>query len=404
MGCCAIIFVMRMTEEHEAFRKTVRDFVEREVNPYVDEWEAAGTFPAHELFAKLGALGLIGLEYDPEYGGQGADHSYTVVLGEELGRIDCGGVPMAITVQTDMATPSLHRFGSDELKRKYLAPAIRGEMVASIAVTEPDAGSDVAALRTRAHRDGDEWVINGTKLYITSGTQADWLCLLARTSEEGGARGMSQIVFPTDTPGFTISRKLDKLGMRSSDTAELSFDEARVPVENTIGEIGRGFQQQMQQFQNERLIAVYTAVGHMGHALERTAAYLRERQRVREAAPRQPVRAVPARRAGRRGRRPARVQLRRGRGARAAATTSAAPATIAKLKAGRLVARGGRHVPAVPRRHRLHGGDVDGAVLPRHSPALDRRRCRRGDAPDPRPHGRVHVRRLTPPRGFTSDG
>ncbi len=278
MGCCAIIFVMRMTEEHEAFRKTVRNFVEREVNPYVDEWEAAGTFPAHELFAKLGALGLIGLEYDPEYGGQGADHSYTVVLGEELGRIDCGGVPMAITVQTDMATPSLHRFGSDELKRKYLVPALRGEMVASIAVTEPDAGSDVAALRTRAHRDGDEWVITGTKLYITSGTQADWLCLLVRTSEEGGARGMSQIVFPTDTPGFTISRKLDKLGMRSSDTAELSFDEARVPVENTIGEIGRGFQQQMQQFQNERLIAVYTAVGHMGHTLERTAAYLRERR------------------------------------------------------------------------------------------------------------------------------
>jgi citronellyl-CoA dehydrogenase len=264
-------------EDHERFRAAVRKILEREVAPHVEEWEAAGSFPAHELFPVLGAAGLLGLEYDPRYGGQGADHSYTVVLGEELGRIDCGGVPMAIAVQTDMATPALHRFGSEELKQRYLAPAIRGEMVAAIAVTEPDAGSDVAALRTRAVRDGDEWVVTGTKLYITNGTQADWLCLLARTSDEGGHRGMSQIVFPTDTPGFSVSRKLDKLGNRSSDTAELSFDEARVPVANTIGEVGRGFQQQMAQFQNERLIAAYMAVGAMELALERTAAYLRER-------------------------------------------------------------------------------------------------------------------------------
>lgn len=268
---------MLFDEDHERFRAAVRKILEREVAPHVEEWEAAGSFPAHELFPVLGAAGLLGLEYDPRYGGQGADHSYTVVLGEELGRIDCGGVPMAIAVQTDMATPALHRFGSEELKQRYLAPAIRGEMVAAIAVTEPDAGSDVAALRTRAVRDGDEWVVTGTKLYITNGTQADWLCLLARTSDEGGHRGMSQIVFPTDTPGFSVSRKLDKLGNRSSDTAELSFDEARVPVANTIGEVGRGFQQQMAQFQNERLIAAYMAVGAMELALERTAAYLRER-------------------------------------------------------------------------------------------------------------------------------
>jgi citronellyl-CoA dehydrogenase len=263
--------------DHDMFRKTVRTVVEREIEPYVDEWEAAGGFPAHELFPKLSQAGLLGLEYDPAYGGQGADHSYTAVLGEELGRIGCGGVPMAISVQTDMATPSLHRFGSHELKERYLAPAISGEMVASIAVTEPDAGSDVAGLRTRAVRDGDEWIVNGTKLYITNGVQADWLCLLARTSDEGGHRGMSQIVVPTELPGFSVSRKLAKLGNWSSDTAELSFVDVRVPVANTIGEIGRGFQQQMQQFQNERMIAAYVAVGAMSRAIERTTEYLRQR-------------------------------------------------------------------------------------------------------------------------------
>ncbi len=185
---------------------------------------------------------------------------------------------MAVTVQLDMATPSLARHGTPELKRRYLTPAIRGQHVAAIAVTEPDAGSDVAGLRTRARRDGDEWVINGTKLYITNGVQADWLCLLVRTSDEGGYAGMSQVVFPTDTPGFAVSRKLDKLGNRSSDTAELSFVDARVPVANTIGTIGRGFQQQMEQFEYERLIASYVAVGQMRCALERTRDYLRERR------------------------------------------------------------------------------------------------------------------------------
>lgn len=269
---------MEFTVDHEMFRASVRGIVEREIDPFIDEWESAGMFPAHELFPKLAAAGLLGLEYDPEYGGQGADHSFTVILGEELGRTGCNGVPMAISVQTDMATPSLHRYGTHELKQRYLAPAIRGEMVASIAVTEPDAGSDVSGLRCTAVLDGDEWVINGTKLYITNGLQADWLCLLARTSGEGGSRGMSQIVVPTDTPGFSVSRKLNKLGARSSDTAELSFVDVRVPVGNTIGEIGRGFQQQMEQFQLERLIANYLAVGQMSGAIERTIAYLKERR------------------------------------------------------------------------------------------------------------------------------
>src|SRR5262245_52965378 len=153
------------------FRRSVRDFVEKEINPHADAWEAAGMFPAHELFPKLGALGVLGIEYDPAYGGQGANHLYTAIYGEEFGRCATGGVAMAVSVQTDMATPSLHRFGTQELKERFLAPAIRGEQVACIAVTEPDAGSDVAGLRTRAVRDGDEWVINGTKLYITNGVQ-----------------------------------------------------------------------------------------------------------------------------------------------------------------------------------------------------------------------------------------
>lgn len=269
---------MRFTEEHALFRKTVRDVVDTKINPHVDRWEDEGMFPAHEVFKTLGDLGLLGLEYDPAYGGQGADHTYTVIFGEEIGRIDCGGVPMAISVQTDMATPSLHRFGTHELKEQYLKPALAGEMVAAIGVTEPDAGSDVAGLRTRAVRDGDEWIINGTKLYITNGVQADWVCLLARTSDEGGYRGMSQIVVPTDVPGFSVSRKLDKLGNRSSDTAELSFSDVRVPVANTIGEVGRGFQQQMQQFQNERMIAAYQEVGAAELAIERTVAYLKQRK------------------------------------------------------------------------------------------------------------------------------
>lgn len=274
---------MRFTPEHEQFRASVRAVVEKEINPYVDTWEQAGIFPAHELFPKLAAVGALGLEYDPEYGGQGADHSYTVVLAEELGRADCAGVPMAIAVQTSMATPALAEFGSDELKRRYLSPALRGEMVTSIAVSEPDAGSDVAGIRTKAVRDGDSWVINGRKMWITSGTQSDWLCLLARTVEVGeepaaGYEGMSLILVPTDSPGFSVGRAIHKMGNRSSDTAELVFDDVRVPVGNVIGQVGRGFQQQMSQFQIERLMGAYIAVAGARRAIDRTLDYLRDRQ------------------------------------------------------------------------------------------------------------------------------
>ena len=270
--------MLPFSEEHRMFRQVVRRFVEEEINPRVDGWEEAGEMPLHEVFSQMADLGFLGLEYDPAYGGQGADHLFTVVLAEELGRADHGAIGMAVGVQTDMATPSLHQHGSEELKRRYLAPALRGEMVTSIAVTEPDAGSDVAAIKTRAVRDGDHWIINGSKMYITNGLQADWLCLLARTSDENGYAGMSQILVPTDVAGFEVSRKLDKLGMRASDTGLLTFSDMAVPVSNTIGEVGKGFQQQMSQFVVERMWAAYSAVGSCERALERTARYLRERR------------------------------------------------------------------------------------------------------------------------------
>jgi citronellyl-CoA dehydrogenase len=268
---------MRLNEDHQAFRDSVRRFVDTEVNPYVDGWEAAGRAPLHDLFPKAAALGLLGLEYDEAYGGEGADHSFQMVAAEEYGRIHATGVGMAIGVQATMATPSLHEYGTPELKQRYLAPAIAGTAVAAIAVTEPDTGSDVARLRTRAVRDGDDWVINGTKFYITNGAQADWLCLLARTSDEGGHRGMSQIVVPTDVPGFSVARTFDKLGNRCSDTAELVLQDVRVPVANTIGDVGRGFQQQMQQFVTERMFAAYTTVGQCQYALDRTREFILHR-------------------------------------------------------------------------------------------------------------------------------
>jgi citronellyl-CoA dehydrogenase len=275
--------MIEFTREHHEFRATVRRFIETEINPNADKWESDGTFPAHELFPKVGALGLFGLEVDPEFGGQGADHTFTLVLGEELGRADIAGVPLAIAVQATMSTPSLAKYGTDELKRAYLAPALRGDMVTSVAVSEPDAGSDVAGIRTKAVRDGDHWVITGRKMWITNGTQADWLCLLARTVEpgeepQGGYRGMSQIIVPTDAPGFSVGRKIEKMGNHSSDTAELVLDEVRVPVANTIGRVGKGFQQQMSQFQDERLMGAYMATSAMRRAIERTGEYLKVRE------------------------------------------------------------------------------------------------------------------------------
>ncbi len=268
---------MQFTPEHEMFRQSVRRFVQEEINPHADEWEEAGIFPAHELFKKMGDLGFLGLTYPEEYGGQGLDFSYTVVFCEELGKADVGGVPMGITVHTDMCTPALAEHGSRELKKQFLEPAIRGEMVGCIGVTEPDAGSDVAAIRTRAVPDGDDWVITGRKLYITNGTQADWVCLLARTDEGKGYHGMSLIIVPTNTPGFSVSRKLRKLGNHSSDTAELILDNVRVPRTNTVGPEGLGFILQMQQFQRERLVGAIQSYAGMERTVRDAIAYTRQR-------------------------------------------------------------------------------------------------------------------------------
>ncbi|MDQ5925831.1 MAG: citronellyl-CoA dehydrogenase, partial [Pseudomonadota bacterium] len=208
---------MQFTAEHLALSDTVKRFVENEINPYSDEWEKAGHFPAHEVFKKLGDLGLLGIKYDTAYGGMGLDFSYSMVASEALGVANCGGVPLAIGVQTDMCTPALHRFGSDALKKEFLAPAIAGDMVGCIGVSEVGGGSDVAALKTTAKSDGDDYVINGSKMWITNGMQADWCCLLANTSEGKVHENKSLIIVPMDAKGIE-RQKIDKLGMRSSDT------------------------------------------------------------------------------------------------------------------------------------------------------------------------------------------
>lgn len=268
---------MQFTPEHEALRRMTRQFVENQINPFVDEWEEAGIFPAHELFRKMGELGLLGICKPVENGGMGLDYSYNMVVVEELGRINCGGVPMAIGVQTDMATPALARFGSPELRAKYLTPAITGEMVASIAVSEPHAGSDVAAIKTTAVKDGDDYIINGTKMWITNSTQADFFCLLANTSDDKPHVNKSMIIVPSNAVGVSFSKKLNKMGMRSSDTAQIFFDNVRVPQSNRVGAEGMGFMMQMMQFQEERLYGAANAIGGMEACIEKTIEYCRER-------------------------------------------------------------------------------------------------------------------------------
>ena len=256
------------TPEHQIFRETVRKFTEEELAPRARDFDAMGRIDK-SLFKKMGDLGMLGLRYESEYGGAELDWSFTAVLFEELGRCDNAGVTMGISVQTDMATPSLAQFGTPELRRMYLTPAIAGEQVAAIAVTEPDAGSDVAGIKTRAVREGDDWVINGSKIYITNAATADWLCLLAVTDPDAGYGGFSQIVVPTDVPGFSYEL-LDKIGNLGSDTGQLYFDDVRVPLANTIGEVGRGFQQQMMQFQDERLVACVSTLAGSRHLWEQT--------------------------------------------------------------------------------------------------------------------------------------
>lgn len=269
---------MLFTPEHDAARRTLQAFIADEINPHVDEWEAAGIFPAHQLFKKLGNLGFLGLNKPVEFGGQGLDYSFAVMMAEELGAIRCGGVPMAIGVQTDMATPALARFGSDALRREFLAPAIAGDMVACIGVSEPGAGSDVASIKTTARSDGDDYLISGGKMWITNGTQADWICLLANTGDGPVHRNKSLICVPMKSKGVEIARKLDKLGMRSSDTAQIFFDNVRVPKRNRIGEEGQGFTYQMIQFQEERLWGAAACLKAHEATIAETIDYTRNRK------------------------------------------------------------------------------------------------------------------------------
>uniref|UniRef100_A0A8C8SHW0 Acyl-CoA dehydrogenase 6 n=1 Tax=Pelusios castaneus TaxID=367368 RepID=A0A8C8SHW0_9SAUR len=264
--------------EHYALRALLRKIIDKEINPFVDKWEEEGQFPAHKVFKILGQAGFLGVNKPTEYGGMGLDFSYSIAVAEELGNIRCGSVPMAIGVQTDMATPALTRFGSDDLKQQFLVPTIAGEIVACLGVSEPGAGSDVASIKTTAVRKGDDYVINGSKMWITSGCQADWMCLLANSREGPPHQNKSLICLPMNLPGVHIAKKIDKMGMRSSDTAQIFFEDVRVPSKYLIGEEGMGFTYQMLQFQEERLWAVANNLAPMENVIQETIDYTRQRK------------------------------------------------------------------------------------------------------------------------------
>jgi citronellyl-CoA dehydrogenase len=269
---------MEFTHEHEELKRNLKRFIDNEINPHVDAWEEAEIFPAKTLFKQMGKLGFLGLTKPEASGGSGLDWSYAMVMAETLGNIRCGGVPMAIGVQTDMATPALARFGSDEVKAQFLAPSISGDYVACLGVSEPGAGSDVASIKTTARKDGDDYVINGGKLWTTSGTQADWMCLLANTSAGAAHKNKTLICLPMQTKGVSVAKKLKKIGMMSSDTAQIHFDDVRVPQRYRIGEEGMGFTYQMMQFQEERLWGASSKLQGLQRCIEETAAYTRERK------------------------------------------------------------------------------------------------------------------------------
>jgi len=269
---------MIFSQEHEALRRSVCQFVERDINPYVDEWEQAGQFPIHEVLRKAGDLGLLGISKPEQFGGMGLDYSYSIVAAEAFGTIHCGGVPMSIGVQTDMCTPALARFGSDALREEFLRPAIRGEQVGCIGVSEIGAGSDVAGLKTTARKDGGDYLINGSKMWITNAPSADFMCLLANTSDDKPHHNKSLIMVPMRSPGISLGEPLDKLGMRSSQTAQVFFDDVRVPQRNRIGQEGAGFMMQMLQFQEERLFGAANMLKGMERCIDSTIEYCRERK------------------------------------------------------------------------------------------------------------------------------
>jgi citronellyl-CoA dehydrogenase len=274
---------MQYTHEHLEIQNTLQRFIAAEINPHVDDWEAAEIFPAHEVFKKLGQLGLLGLTKPEEYGGAGLDYSYGLAMAEALGHIDCGGVPMAIGVQTDMCTPALARFGSDALKREFLAPAIAGDTVGCIGVSEPGAGSDVAAIKSHARKDGDDYVISGQKMWITNSLQADWMCMLVNTSDGAPHKNKSLVMVPMRDQGklrrgIEVGKKIRKIGMNASDTGLIYFDEVRVPQRYLIGAEGAGFMYQMMQFQEERLWCAASTLQSLSNCIRWTVEWAHERK------------------------------------------------------------------------------------------------------------------------------
>jgi len=266
------------THEHHEIMRSARKLIDDEINPHIDEWEEAGDFPAHEVFAKFGKAGFLGIQKPAEYGGMGLGYSYNIAFVEALGHVSSGSVPMAIGVQTDMATPALARFGTDDLRDEFLTPAVSGEMVACIGVSEPGAGSDVASIKSNARRDGDDYVINGQKMWITNSFQADYMVMLCNTSADAPAhKNKSLIVVPMNTKGVTRSKKLDKMGMRASDTGLIFFEDVRVPARHLIGEENKGFTYQMMQFQEERMWATAAALAPMERAIDETIEYTSQR-------------------------------------------------------------------------------------------------------------------------------
>ncbi len=263
------------TDEHEQLRESIRNFAIKELAPHADEWEET-TFP-DSVFRRMGELGFLGLDKPEEYGGQGGDYYSALVLAEEIGHANSGGLAMGVAVQTDMAMPPILAFGTEEQKRRWAEPAIKGEKILCLGITEPDAGSDVAGIKTRAVKDGDEYVINGSKTYITNGHRADVIVLVTKTDPDKGYDGFTLFLVPMDTPGVIREQKLKKMGMHASDTALLAFQDVRVPASAMLGQEGRGFYHIMWELQGERLIGAAGSVAGAQRVFERTLQYAKER-------------------------------------------------------------------------------------------------------------------------------
>ncbi len=264
------------TDEHEALRESIASFVAKELRPHAEEWEA-NEFP-DSVFGRMGELGFLGLDKPEEYGGQGGDYFSAIVLGEEMSGAACGGLAMGVAVQTDMALPPILAFGTEAQKREWAEPAIKGEKILCLGITEPDAGSDVAGIKTRAVRDGDEWVINGSKTYITNGHRSDVIVLVTKTDPDAGYDGFTLFLVPMDSPGVIREERLKKLGMRSSDTALLAFQDVRVPDSARLGEVGKGFYNIMWELQGERLIGAAGCNAGAQRCFDQTLQYAMERE------------------------------------------------------------------------------------------------------------------------------